>query len=285
MPRLLSLLAILAAPAVAAGGASQFANFDGVRVHYESLGTGTEALVFIHGWTCDLTFWRAQAPVYRKHRSLLIDLPGHGESDKPESAYPVEFFARAIEAVMNDAQVERAVLIGHSLGAPIAYTFLRLFPQKVKSMVLVDGYVSRPTGGAAARLAQAARYQQRTRGLSGPAGQKQFLKQVEAMFSDRTSPELRDRIRASMLATPEHVRVAAVTSPSELAAPDPAESFGIPVLAILAGSPGLPARVALMRAIFPKLRFETWEHYGHFLMLEDPLRFNRTLESFLAAHP
>src|SRR5579862_6110978 len=257
MPRLLSILAILAAPAMAADGSPQFADFDGVRVHYESFGSGAEALVFIHGWTCDLTFWRAQAPVYRKHRSLLIDLPGHGESDRPETAYPVELFARSIEAVMNDAHVERAVLVGHSLGAPIAYTFLRLFPQKVKSMVLVDGYVSRPTGSAAARQVQAVRYQQRTRGLSGPAGQKTFVKQVEAMFSDRASPELRDRIRASMLATPEHVRIAAVTSPSELPAPDPAETFGIPVLAILAGSPSLAARLALMRPIFPKLRVET----------------------------
>src|ERR1035441_5950667 len=57
---------------------------DGSRVHYESYGKGQEAVVFIHGWTCDLTFWRGQAPVYQKHRALLVDLPGHGQSEKPE---------------------------------------------------------------------------------------------------------------------------------------------------------------------------------------------------------
>ena len=38
--------------------------YDGARVHYESYGTGNEAVVFVHGWSCDLTFWRGQAPVY-----------------------------------------------------------------------------------------------------------------------------------------------------------------------------------------------------------------------------
>ena len=39
--------------------------YDGARVHYESYGRGKDAIVFIHGWTCDLTFWRGQAPVYK----------------------------------------------------------------------------------------------------------------------------------------------------------------------------------------------------------------------------
>src|SRR5450755_5114179 len=117
------------------------ATYDGSRVHYESYGKGQEAVVFIHGWTCDLTFWRGQAPVYEKHRALLIDLPGHGQSDKPDVAYTQERFARAVEAVMRDAGVERAVLVGHSMGTPVGITFLRLFPAKAKALVLVDAYV------------------------------------------------------------------------------------------------------------------------------------------------
>ena len=136
-------LVLLAVPGLAFAGSagdntSHFAPFDGVKVHYESYGAGKEAVVFIHGWTCDLTFWRGQAPVYRNRRSLLIDLPGHGQSDKPNVAYPMEFFARSIEAVLHDAGVERAVLVGHSLGGPIAYSFIRLFPEQAKALVLVD---------------------------------------------------------------------------------------------------------------------------------------------------
>src|SRR3954471_16912199 len=89
----------IAALCLATGLMAADATYDGARVHYESYGKGQEAVVFIHGWTCDLTFWRGQAPVYEKRRALLVDLPGHGQSAKPEVAYTQERFARAVEAV------------------------------------------------------------------------------------------------------------------------------------------------------------------------------------------
>ena len=84
------------------------ADFQGIPVHYESYGNGHDALVFIHGWTCDLTFWRRQEPIYTKRRSILIDLPGHGQSGKPHIAYPMELFAQSVDAVMRDAEIGRA---------------------------------------------------------------------------------------------------------------------------------------------------------------------------------
>ena len=87
-----------------------------------------------------------------------------------------------------------------------------------------------------------------------------------------------------MLATPEYVRVAAVTSLSKLPPQSPTEAFDVPVLAVAAGYAGGALR-AWMLPIFPNLQIQKWEKYGHFLMMEDPERFNRTLERFLAAHP
>src|SRR2546423_6304391 len=128
--------------------------YDGARVHYESYGKGADAIVFIHGWTCDLTFWRGQAPVYEKHRSLLIDLPGHGQSEKPEVPYTQTRFARAVDAVMRDAGVERAVLVGHSMGGPVGLSFVRLFPAKAKALVLVDAFIPQEPKDPAARERQ-----------------------------------------------------------------------------------------------------------------------------------
>ena len=279
--RWISALLLAAAPVLAGDSPSHFAFLGSVRVHYKSYGEGNEALVFIHGWTCDLTFWRGQKPVYTSHRSLLIDLPGHGKSGKPRIPYPTEFFARAVDAVMTDAGVDRAVLIGHSLGGNIAYTFVRLFPQKVKSVVLVDAYVTRPVGVPS--LQTRALYQKRARGLSGPTGQKNFVRQVNAMFSDRTPSDLRAEILSKMLATPEYVRVAAVTSISKLPPADPNESFDIPALAVTAIYTF--ERAATMRSIFPALEIQKWEDYGHFLMMEDAERFNRTIEEYLVGLP
>jgi pimeloyl-ACP methyl ester carboxylesterase len=269
----------------AAGDASRFARFDGLRVHYECYGTGGEALVFIHGWACDLTFWRGQEALYDhpNRRALLIDLPGHGSSDKPHRPYPIEFFARAVEAVMRDAAIERAVLIGHSLGGPIAYAFLREFSQKVSALVLVDAFVSRHMAGPADRAATAAHFAKIARSLQGAAGERNFAERVESCFTKQTPDALRAEIRAKMSATPKHVRIAALSSISSLPPPPDDETFDLPAIAIQAAEPGTQARFELMRSIFPRLQLNTWEGAGHFLMLEDPQRFNREVEQFLAA--
>ena len=269
----------------AAAETPRFAKLNELRIHYEDYGAGPEGLVFIHGWTCDLTFWRGQEALYTNpaHRALLIDLPGHGLSDKPHRAYPIEFFARATEAVMRDAQVERAILIGHSLGGPIAYAFLRLFPEKAKALVLVDAFVSRHMAGPADRAVTAAHFAKVARSFQGPAGERTFAQRVESCFTEQTPEALRAEIRAKMYATPKHVRIAALSSISSLHPPPAGETFDLPAIAIQAAELHTQERFDLMRTIFTRMKLSQWEGAGHFLMMEDPARFNREVEQFLAA--
>src|SRR6266540_146027 len=97
----------------------RFAKLDTIRVHYRNYGEGKEAVVFVHGWSCNLNFWKANIPAFvNQSRVIAIDLPGHGESDKPQVTYSMDLFAQAIDAVLHDAKVERATLIGHSMGTP-----------------------------------------------------------------------------------------------------------------------------------------------------------------------
>src|ERR1700730_13647798 len=79
---------------------SRFTKLDGARIHYVNYGKGSEALVLIHGWTCNLDNWRDQMPDFAKrNRVIAIDLPGHGQSDKPQLTYSMDVFARAVQAV------------------------------------------------------------------------------------------------------------------------------------------------------------------------------------------
>jgi pimeloyl-ACP methyl ester carboxylesterase len=253
---------------------------DGSRVHYESYGKGQEAVVFIHGWTCDLTFWRGQAPLYEKHRALLVDLPGHGQSEKPDVAYTQERFARAIDAVMRDAGVTRAVLVGHSMGGPVALTFLRLFPEKTKALVLVDVFMPEAPKDDADRARQKAQMEPFIRSFKEPGYSETQKKMVEGMFSAKTTPEQREEIRTKMGATPQHVLASAMEGMFALEAPKAGETYSLPVMAISQVRPGFEAR---LRTVFPNLRkYEAWEGSGHFLMMESPDRFNRALEEFLA---
>jgi hypothetical protein len=79
-----------------AAGESRFTTLDGARIHYVNYGKGSEALVLIHGWTCNLDNWRDQIPdLAKRNRVIAIDLPGHGQSDKPQKFPTAWIFSRA----------------------------------------------------------------------------------------------------------------------------------------------------------------------------------------------
>src|SRR6185295_15297894 len=116
-------LALTARTAVGqtSSGESRFAKLDDARIHYVYYGKGDEALVLIHGWTQSADAWRDNvADLSKRNRVIVLELPGHGQSDKPQTTYNMEYFARAVDAVMRDAKVKRAVLVGHSMGTPVA---------------------------------------------------------------------------------------------------------------------------------------------------------------------
>jgi pimeloyl-ACP methyl ester carboxylesterase len=254
---------------------SQFVKLDDIRVHYKSLGTGETALVFIHGWTCDLTFWRAQVPAFDgKVRMVLIDLPGHGKSDKPKIDYSADLFARAVDAVLQDAGVKSAVLVGHSMGTPVARQYYRLYPKKTRALVAVDGALRRSTNKKEEIDKFIGRYK-------GADFKEQIGKAVDGMFPKDAPAGLRDKVKAIMQSAPQHVVVGALEWMA-----DPAiwtdDEIKVPLQAIMAKNPPRNAMdVAYVRKLAPHVDFHVMEGVGHFLMMEKPKEFNELLTAFL----
>ncbi len=276
-----SLLLVLISAAVSFAADT---TYDGAKVHYESYGKGSEAVVFVHGWTCDLTFWRGQAPVYENHRALLIDLPGHGQSDKPEVPYTMERFANSINAVMRDAGVERAVLVGHSMGVPVIYTFTKLFPAKTLGLFNVDGAIPQSYKDDAERENQRKQMAPFLKSFQGPNAQAFRGTMVNVMFSAKTSPAMKEEIRTKMLATPAHVAASAMEWMFAADGPAAGETFKVPVAAIMVANATRNGWEARLREVFPNVqKYEAWHGSGHFLMMESPERFNASLEEFLAS--
>ncbi len=256
------------------GGKSRYAKLDGARIHYQNYGKGREALVLIHGWTCNLDYWRDQVPDFAKrNRVIALDLPGHGQSDKPDLVYSMDLFARAVDAVMRDAKVERAVLVGHSMGTPIARQFYRKYPQKTLAIVIVDGGL-RPFGDKKMRDGFVAAFRAPN---YKEAGQQMFA----VMAGPNLPAETRERIKTSFLNTPQHVIVSAMEGMNDDAIYGP-DKINVPVLAILAKSPfWAPDTEQFFRSIAPNLEFDMWEGVGHFLMMEKPKQFNEEVIVFL----
>ncbi|MDQ2978707.1 MAG: alpha/beta fold hydrolase [Acidobacteriota bacterium] len=279
MPRVLAvaLALVLSGPSPAPeppGAPSRFATLDGNRIHYQVAGSGPKTLVFVHGWSCDLSVWRFQVPAFApKARVIVLDLPGHGRSDAPQIAYTMDFFARAIDAVLRDAGVSRATLIGHSMGTPVVRQFFRRFPEKTAALVAVDGSLRVLISDAEARERFLAPYR-------GPEYRERLERFADAMFS-ADQAQLRDPMKAVMTKTPQHVLVSAAESML-----DPAnfreDPIRVPLLSVLAKSPFWGEDYeAFLRGLAPQLDFKVMEGVRHFLMLEKPDEFNAILAAFL----
>ena len=249
-------------------------DLDGAKVHYTNYGTGDTSLVFIHGWSGDETVWSEQAAVLAEiMRVITIDLPGHGQSDKPHLAYTMDLYVRAIDAVLRDASVRSVILIAHSNGTPVIRQFYRQFPAKVRALVIVEGAL-RPFVDAAGMDKLIAPL----RGENYPEAAGRI---INGMTSSIKDVALRDRIKSLMLRVPQYVAV------SELEGTvDPAlwkeDKIETPVLMILAKQPSWTTEYEqFVRRLVPKLDYRVWENVSHFVMMEKPREFNTALAAFL----
>ncbi|HET8547738.1 MAG TPA: alpha/beta hydrolase [Bryobacteraceae bacterium] len=263
----------MAFTSIAAG--AEFA-LDGNRVWYEASGSGEPAIVMVHGWSCDSSFWRLQRPALEKrYRVLALDLPGHGKSDKPEMEYSVERFSRAVQRLLDAEKVSRAVLVGHSMGAMVIRQTLADDPKRVIALISIDGTVF--SGVSAGLQKWAVQFASALRGSEHDAAATKF---IEAIFRPSTPPALRQEIRTKMLSTPAHVAASAMekTLASEMWAVLPPAT--VPALAINARS-DRGDRQADHAKLLPNLEYHELDGVSHFLMLEKPDEVNRLIMDFV----
>ena len=272
----IAFTAVLAASIFAQTPKSNWANYDGIKVHYYDIGDrkAKNALVFVHGWTGNVELWKESYNAFPAYRVIVVDLIGHGKSDKPKTEYTMELFARGVNAVLKKAKSERAVLVGHSMGMPIARAFYRLYPGKTLGIVNVDGSI-RAFPDAMQVDSVIANFR------------SDYVKTrdgfVEGMIGGIKDESVKAAIRSSSQATPDYVGTSAISqfAKSELWKTD---QIKVPVLGILAESPWWPPDTeAFFRSIAPDLEFHMTKGVTHFLFMEDPKDFNATIAKWIAA--
>jgi pimeloyl-ACP methyl ester carboxylesterase len=254
---------------------SKSVDVDHLKVHYTNYGKGETALFFVHGWACDEMVWSEQAPALaEKIRVITIDLPGHGQSDKPKTIeYDKNLYRRAVDGVINDAGVKSVILVGHSNGTPFTREYYRKFPTKVKALVVVEGPLhamfDRDTMEKFVVPLKGDHYPEAAGGVID--GTTKFVK----------DPALREKIKALMLKTPQHVAVSEfeATADEDLWKEDKIE---VPTLRVLAKQPAWsPEYEQFVRKLVPKVDYQVWDNVSHFLMMEKPREFNAAVLKFL----
>jgi pyruvate dehydrogenase E2 component (dihydrolipoamide acetyltransferase) len=112
----------------------------GKKLRYLDLGTGVGApVVFIHGFGADLNSWMFNQPALAdRHRTIAFDLPGHGGSGKAVADAPdASAFAADLHGLFAALGIERAHLVGHSMGGAIACRFAMDHPRQAASLTLI----------------------------------------------------------------------------------------------------------------------------------------------------
>jgi len=246
------------------------ASLDGRNIHYTVSGRPGKTVVLIHGEACDETVWQAQVAALRQsYRVVTMDLPGHGQSDPAATPLGQYVFTQAVETVLDELKVGRAVLAGHGMGGFVARRFAQLDPKRAAALVVID----------APFLVASAKFGEMARQFRGPDGLAAREQAIGYLFNKQSGKELQRRLTEMMMKAPERTVVESYAS---------MEDFGdgweaavdTPTLALATGS-GIMGGPESLQKFFTDVEYYLFTGAGHFLMLERPDAVNRLLLEFL----
>ena len=115
--------------------------FKSSTINFTDKGRG-KTVVLLHGYLESLEIWNGFADeLARTFRVIAIDLPGHGLSGVVASIHTMDLLAEAVDAVLRHLDIDKAFIIGHSMGGYIALAFVRLYPERVRGLGLIASQV------------------------------------------------------------------------------------------------------------------------------------------------
>jgi pimeloyl-ACP methyl ester carboxylesterase len=118
----------------------RYIELDSVKIRYWSAGEG-EAIILLHGGNSCIEIWSLNINELAKHyRVYALDMVGHGLSDKPVADYSLDYQLGFLQSFMDALNINRATLIGNSMGGSIALKFAIQCPQRVDKLVLVSSF-------------------------------------------------------------------------------------------------------------------------------------------------
>jgi non-heme chloroperoxidase len=277
---LISVVLISSCPAQSSEKSEFFTTSDNVRLHYIEAGAGP-AIVFQPGWTMPAEIWRPQIDYFAHHYHVVaIDPRSQGESDKPaDGNYPARR-AQDIHELMDHLHLSQAVLVGWSLGVPELLSYVDQFGTKdVRALVLVDSapIPDKPNPELVAGMLGWF--------ISVETDRQKFTDTfVRSMYKKPQSEAYLQSVIKASLQTPSNTAFALI--PGMLARSDwtPAiNKIDKPVLSTVTTQNHAVADE--IKKHIPTAQTEIFEAAGHALFVDDALRFNATLEKFIAALP
>jgi pimeloyl-ACP methyl ester carboxylesterase len=239
-------------------------------IQYDVRGKGEPVLVFVHCWCCDRGYWAAQVDTFaQKYRVVTIDLAGHGESGMNREEWTIAAFGADVKAVVEKLQLDKVILIGHSMGGPVIIDAASRMPERIVGLIGVDTFQNfdrrltpEQIDGILAPFRE--NFKESTSGF------------IRSMFPATADSVLVEWVVNDMSSSPAEVGIGAMEGMFQFDPRDILKETGVPIRSINADM--WPTDVEGNQKHALSFEAEIMEGYGHFLHMEDPETFNRLLE-------
>jgi pimeloyl-ACP methyl ester carboxylesterase len=249
-------------------------SIDGTSITYEVRGEGAPALVFVHGWSCDRSYWKAQLdPFSRHYKVVTIDLAGHGASGTERKNYTIESFGTDVATVVKKLNLQHVILIGHSMGGDVIVAAARQLPRdRIEGLVIVDTYKKL---GADHTPEQVEAFIAKFR-TDFKDSVHNF---VRGMSSSNYDTALYEWVANDMASAPPAIALSALESSFNYSREITKTLLEIKLPVTTINSDNAPTDTASMQRY--GVQVVVMHGVGHFLMMEDPKQFNDVLEGVI----
>lgn len=250
---------------------------DGVHIDYRVYGHGQPLIVLIHGWSCDANYWRAQIEDLKASYTVVaINLAGHGASGRNRAHWTIPAFGADVAAVLAALPEGKVVLVGHSMGGPVALEAARLIPDRLLGIIGVDTFNSLGAAPQPNPVFDALIDRLKADFIGAT---REFV--TTSLFPSTADPVLVRRVADDMALAPPEVAIPSMIALSQYDTRPALAAIHVPIVDIR--SDMWPIDVAGIQRTVPGFHADTMQGLGHFPMMEDPAGFNVLLRREIAA--
>lgn len=247
---------------------------DGVAISCTVQGKGKPALVFIHGWCCDKRYWSYQVPYFaRQYKVVAIDLAGHGASGLGRRRWTMEAFGADVAAVIEMLGINQVILIGHSMGGYVIIEAAKRMPDRVIGLIGIDTFHNFETEYPRGQIEEFVNgfmenFKENT---------DQF---VRDMFPPGSDPNIVERVAEDMSSALPWIGISSLQEYFNYDVKEALKEVRVPIYCI--NSDLLVTNVEVGRRHASSFEVKLMPGIGHFVMIEDPEKFNKLLSEIIS---
>lgn len=244
-------------------------SIDGNEIAFTVQGKGELALIFVHGWACNKSYWKNQTKEFAKnYKVVALDLTGHGQSTANRKSYTMQLFGQDVAAVVNQLKLSKVILIGHSMAGAVILEAKKILKDKVIGIIGVDTYQVLDVGETEERAEQF---------LS--TFKSNYLGSVEAylgnLFTEGRDTSFTNSIIRDLQKMPKERGIDIFRNILKYNYEKAVRETNPKIIAV--NSDRFPVKLEKVKKIIPSFELKIVPNTDHFLMLENPTEFNNKL--------